>query len=84
MTKEQLLQLVSEAYDEGARFDISVHHIREEKEAGEIADQFAEFFGSPCETDGSGDTGWHKLRSGKVDFTAYFNREVPVCVNCQK
>jgi hypothetical protein len=75
MTKEQLLQLVSEAYDEGARFDISVHHIREEKEAGELADQFAEHFDAPCITANGKEVGWHKYESGNVEFTTYFDKE---------
>jgi hypothetical protein len=78
MTKEQLLQLVSEAYDEGADIRVYFHNIRGEKEAGELADQFAEFFESPCETINSERSSYHKYESGNVECTTFFDKEVPV------
>jgi DNA recombination-dependent growth factor C len=84
MTKDQLLQLVSEAYDEGADFGIRFHP-NSKKKADELADQFAEHFTTPCRTDSNQGTGWHKFESEnrKVDLVTYYE-EVQLCVNCQK
>jgi hypothetical protein len=84
MTKEQLLQLVSEAYDEGAYVHLGIHHFKSEEEAGEVSDQFTEFFDSPAETDYNRGTGWHKYRSDKVELSTYFDKEETVCAKCQK
>jgi hypothetical protein len=76
MTKEQLLQLVSEAYDEGADFDIRFHV--SELEAGEITDQFSEYFTSPCVTGSAETTGWHKHESvdNRVNVISFFTNEM--------
>jgi hypothetical protein len=76
MTKEQLLQLVSEAYDEGADFDIRFHV--SESEAGEITDQFSEYFTSPCVTGSAETTGWHKSETDdhRINLVSYFDREM--------
>lgn len=84
MTKEQLLQLVSEAYDEGASVELNIHHIRDRKEAGELADQFAEFFDEPLESGEGNICGWHKYKADKVEFTTYFDKEETICANCQR
>ena len=72
MTKDQLLQLVSKAYDDGADIDIRFHV--SESEAGELADQYSEHFDTPTDPGGSGTTGWHRLRTEdyRVNLTTYF------------
>jgi hypothetical protein len=83
MTKEQLLKLVSEAYDDGARFDIKFHHQDRKSEADEIADQYAEHFDTPCESYSNQGTGWHEYESGRVRLISFYKEEAK-CPNCQK
>jgi hypothetical protein len=72
MTKEKLLQLVSEAYDEGAKIDINF--FTGETEAGELADQFSEYF-TESES-GEGETsGWHRQHSEKVTLVTYWRKD---------
>jgi hypothetical protein len=83
MTKEQLLQLVSEAYDEGARFSINLHP-DDEKTAGELADQFAEHFTTACETEDRTEFGWHKFEEGNITFISFYQKEEKLCVSYLK
>ena len=76
MTKEQLLKLVSEAYDDGARVEIKFHLNEGKAEADEIADQYAEHFDKSCETYSRQGTGWHEYNSGEVRLIAFYKEEV--------
>jgi hypothetical protein len=85
VTKEQLLKLVSEAYDDGANIDIKFHTKGRNKDiADELSDKYAEHFETPYETDCGDSVGWHKFQARKVQLITFFNKEVPVCPNCQK
>lgn len=71
MTKDQLLQLVSEAYDDGARVKISIYKDTKQ-EADEVADQYADHFNTPVYTGGEKvGAYWHEYEDGRVEFVAY-------------
>ena len=71
MTKEQLLQLVSEAYDDGAKIKIHLY-LDTHAEADEVADQYAEYFEKPCHTDGQQRGGyWNEYEEDRVELVAF-------------
>jgi hypothetical protein len=71
MTKEQLLKLVSEAYDDGAEFDINFHGLTK-KEADELSGRYAEHFDTPRTTDSSGKSQWHEYKSKRVELITFY------------
>lgn len=83
MNKEQLLRLVEEAYDDGARIDIKFHQQGNKARADEIADQYAEHFDVPCETFERENTGWHEYKSGRVQLISFYDKEEAKWVSFQ-
>ena len=75
LTKQQKLDILSKAIDEGASIDVNYHRTIEEKDAKRVIEEAGETVGSPTLHYSTEKYQWYKIETTGFNVAAFYEKE---------
>ena len=74
LTKQQKLDILSKAIDEGADIDVNYHKLPKKTDAKRVIDEVGEMIGLQTTHHTGGSHQWYKIESRGLDVVAFYDK----------